>query len=89
MDDSIAYQTVVVLNVSRLSRKGYKERGQNVNSEKTFLNNIFSKLKTVCSLANVQEVVKPMTPSVSRPAKFVVFYLLGKDENETVRILSQ
>ena len=23
------------------------------------------------------------------PAKFVVFYLLGKDENETVRILSQ
>jgi len=172
MDDSIAYQTVVALNVSRLSGKEYNELGQNLNSEKTILNNFFSKLKTVCSLANAQEVIKPMTPSVSRkdlltamidsdkfvsrveiqevtmgpkqkaplhlhpcptvgvitegtisfqiegqpvqhlkignafyepadarvakfdndsdaPAKFVVFYLLGKDENETVRILSQ
>ncbi|MFZ0483482.1 MAG: cupin domain-containing protein [Desulfobacterales bacterium] len=66
MDDSITYQTVVVLNVSRLSGKEYKERGQNLNSEKTILNDIFSKLKTVCSLANAQEVTKPMTPSVSR-----------------------
>ena len=33
MDDSITYQTVVVLNVSRLSGKEYKERGQNLNSD--------------------------------------------------------
>jgi len=45
MDDSIAYQTVVAIDVSRLSRKEYKERGQSLNSEKTILNNIFSKLK--------------------------------------------
>jgi hypothetical protein len=45
MDDSIAYQAVVALNVSRLSGKGYKERGQSLNSEKTILNDIFSKFK--------------------------------------------
>jgi hypothetical protein len=36
MDDSIAYQTVVALNVSRLSGKEYKEQGQRLNTEKTF-----------------------------------------------------
>jgi len=45
MDDSIAYQAVVALNVSRLSGKEYKERGQNLNNDKTILNNIFNKLK--------------------------------------------
>jgi len=42
MDDSIAYQTLVALNVSRFSGKEYKERGQSLNSEKTILNNILS-----------------------------------------------
>jgi len=45
MDDFIAYQTVVALNVSRLSVKEYKERGQRLNSDKTILNNFLSKLK--------------------------------------------
>jgi len=45
MDDFIAYQTVVALNVSRLSVKEYKERGQRLNSNKTILNNFLSKLK--------------------------------------------
>jgi hypothetical protein len=45
MDDFIAYQTVVALNVSRLSGKEYKERGRSLNSEKTILNYFFSKLK--------------------------------------------
>jgi len=45
MDDSIAYQAVVALDVSRLSGKECKEQGQSLNSKKTILNNILSKLK--------------------------------------------
>lgn len=45
MDDFIAYQTVVALNVSRLSGKEYQERGQSLNSDKIILNYFFSKLK--------------------------------------------
>ena len=47
MDDSIANQAAVAINVSRLSGKEYKEQGQSLNSEKTILNNFFGKLKSI------------------------------------------